>query len=166
MKRWISSAIYVLSVVGLALPPAVATANNDLESAHVAFGRGMNIAQPGNPVNHAMLPDQITVKKDGVVHFVVSGFHQISIYLPGTDENDILVPTAGTFINDPVNRFYQGILPAGGPLATPETGNPSNASNRVESVSFDTPGTYLVICNVRTHFNDGMFGFVKVLPGK
>ena len=61
------------------------------------------------------------------------------------------------------------------------TFNPSNAPNRLESVSFPAsegvvagtvvsakaePGVYLVICNVRGHFLDGMFGFVRVLPGK
>ena len=34
--------------------------------------------------------------------------------------------------------------------------------NRVESVSFTEPGTYLVICNIRGHFLDGMFAVVKV----
>jgi hypothetical protein len=47
---------------------------------------------------------------------------------------------------------------------TPGTTNPSNASNRVESVYFAEPGTYLVICNVTNHFLDGMYAFVKVLP--
>jgi len=165
MNGWISSAIYALIFVAVGLSPSYAVADNDLQSVHVAFGRGLNTAQPGNSVNHAILPDEIKVKKDGVVHFIVSGFHQISVYLPGTDENDILVPLSGTFIDDPVNRLYQGIVPAGGPPMTPPTANPSNASNRVESVSFAEPGTYLVICNVRGHFNDGMFGFVRVLPG-
>jgi len=51
----------------------------------------------------------------------------------------------------------------------------SNAQNRVESVGFPAsvgtgtppsekaePGVYLVICNVRQHFLNGMFGFVEV----
>jgi len=109
------------------------------------------------------------------------------VYKPGTGPEDIVVPAAGTFINDANNRFYQGINPAGGPLntqATPATpivagsDTRSNAQNRVESVSFPAsvgvspagiilsekaePGIYLVICNVRGHFNDGMFAFVKV----
>jgi hypothetical protein len=96
------------------------------------------------------------------VNFAVAGFHQISIYLPGTTPESILVPATGVFINDSLNLYYQGIVPAGGPLGTPVTVNPSNASNRVESVSFSEPGTYLVICNVRTHFLDGMYAFVKV----
>jgi len=32
-------------------------------------------------------------------------------------------------------------------------------------VFFPKPGIYLVICGIRAHFvNDGMFGFVTVLP--
>jgi len=31
-------------------------------------------------------------------------------------------------------------------------------------VGFSTRGTYLVICAVNVHFNDGMFGWVKVNP--
>jgi hypothetical protein len=96
------------------------------------------------------------------VHFVVAGFHQITVYLPGTNPEDIAVPSTGLFINDLRNLYYQGIVPAGGPTGIPVTTNPSNASNRVESVSFSEPGTYLVICNVRSHFLDGMFAFVKV----
>jgi plastocyanin len=34
--------------------------------------------------------------------------------------------------------------------------------NRVESVTFPEPGVYLVICNIRTHFTDGMYAYVKV----
>jgi hypothetical protein len=35
--------------------------------------------------------------------------------------------------------------------------------NRVEVVSFQHPGTFLVICAVQPHFvNDNMFGFVQV----
>jgi hypothetical protein len=66
------------------------------------------------------------------------------------------------FINDAMGRYYQGISPAGGPLMTPATTSPSNAMNRLESVSFAEPGLYLVICNVRTHFLDGMYAFVRV----
>jgi len=35
--------------------------------------------------------------------------------------------------------------------------------NRTESVGFTTPGMYLVICNVRPHFQDGMIALVKVV---
>jgi len=41
---------------------------------------------------------------------------------------------------------------------------PAAATDRIEAVSFPKPGAYLVICNVRTHFLGGMYGFVIVLP--
>ena len=71
--------------------------------------------------------------------------------------DDINLGNPGPFINDLVNVYYMGINPAGGPLGTAATVNPSNAVNRVESVAFLEPGTYLVICNVRGHFMDGMY---------
>ena len=132
---------------------------------------------------HVVLPNDIEVNQDGVVHLMVAGFHQPVVYKPGTLPENIAVPPSGTFINDPNNVFYKGINPAGGPLATPPTPTAtdslSNAANRVESVSFPAaegvnrntgallseraePGTYLVICNVRGHFQDGMWGFIRV----
>jgi hypothetical protein len=188
MKHWIASIVMMTTLLGIGLMifPAVAEDDNKL-SVPVAFGRGLNTAQPGNLVNHVIIPNAINTKLDGVVHFLVAGFHQVVVYKPGTQPEDILVPGSGTFINDPNNRYYEGINPAGGPGNTQATpANPivpgsdvrSNALNRVESVSFPgsegrsptgvllsekaEPGVYLVIGNVRAHFNDGMFAFVKV----
>jgi hypothetical protein len=188
MKHWLLSMMCVVTLFAIGLTASLALADEDGRplSVSVAFGRGLNTAQPGNPVNHAILPDNIKVALDGVVNFLVAGFHQVVVYKPGTQPEDIVVPAAGTFINDPKNQFYLGINPAGGPGNTQATpANPivtgsdtrSNAQNRVESVSFPAsehvvagevvsekaePGTYLVICNVRGHFLDGMFAFVKV----
>ncbi len=153
------AALVTTSLVGSA---SAQDNGNSRTSVTVAFGSGMNTAQPGNTANHHVLPRTIEIKAGGVVNFAVAGFHQISVYLPGTTPESILVPAMGLFINDPVNLYYQGILPAGGPTAIPVTVNPSNASNRIESVSFAEPGVYLVICNVRTHFLDGMYAYVKV----
>src|SRR5262245_3865298 len=181
MKRWIASmiAMAVLLGIGVTIFPAVAEDDNKL-NVPVAFGRGLNTAQPGNFANHVVIPNQINTKLDGAVHFLVAGFHQVVVYKPGTQPQDIVPqdPTA-LFINDSNNRYYLGINPGGGPPMTPGTIVPfSNSQNRVESVSFPAsegrsptgvllsekaePGTYLVICNIRTHFNDGMFAFVKV----
>ena len=188
MKRMTLSLIYVLTFVGIGLIASLAMADEDHKiSVPVAFGRGLNTAQAGNPVNHVILPDKIKVKQGGVVHFLVAGFHQPVVYKPGTKPEDIVVPpppppAGNNFINDPTNRFYLGINPAGGPLGTAATANPSNAQNRVESVSFPAsegvvagtvvsaraePGVYLVICNIRGHFINpdgtfGMFAFVEV----
>ena len=178
MKRWIASmiAIAVLLGIGVTIFPAVAEDDNQL-SVPVAFGRGLNTNQVGNSVNHVIIPNEIKVKQGGVVHFLVAGFHQVSVYKPGTQpEDNVIPPGAPLFINDPTNLFYQGINPGGGPLGTPGTIVPfSNSQNRLESVSFPAsvgtgmppsekaePGVYLVICNVRGHFLDGMFAFVKV----
>lgn len=175
MQRWILPMIGLVTLVGIGLTAAAVRAEPDpLLQVSVAFGRGLNTAQPGNAVNHVILPDDIKVTEGGVVHFLVSGFHQIFVYQAGTELADINVPAAGTFINDLDDLLYQGINPAGGPLETPATpiiipgptpdDTRSNASNRVESVSFAERGTYLVICNVRGHFNDGMFAVVQVVP--
>jgi hypothetical protein len=177
MKRWIASMISIaLLGIGVTIFPAVAEDDNKL-SVPVAFGRGLNTAQAGNVVNHVIIPNQIDTKLGGVVHFLVAGFHQVVVYKPGTQPEDIVIPPgAPLFINDPTDRFYLGIPPGGGPLGTAGTIVPfSNSQNRVESVSFPSsvgtgmppsekaePGVYLVICNVRQHFLDGMFAFVKV----
>ena len=168
IASWIASLITIATLLGMGLTifPAVAEDDNKL-SVPVAFGRGLNTNQQGNRVNHVIIPNEINAKLDGVVHFLVAGFHQVVVYNPGTKHDDVDVPTSGTFINDPINPdpdlFYLGINPAGGPPpGTPVTTNPSNAMNRVESVSFTEPGTYLVICNIRGHFLDGMFAVVKV----
>jgi plastocyanin len=144
---------------------------NDGLSVTVAFGSGLNTlpaVEPSAPNNH-ILPPAIKVRQGGVVHFLMSGFHMATVYNPGTEPENIVVPPSGTFINDPTgvppsDVFYFGINPQGGPLNTPATTNPLNGSNRQESVSFSEPGTYLVICNVRQHFLDGMFALVKVVP--
>jgi plastocyanin len=163
LPQHVTAAILALLInMALADTSSAQTDGNSRTSVTVAFGAGLNTAQPGNSRNHHVLPRTIEIKAGGVVNFAVAGFHQISIYLPGTTPESILVPATGVFINDSLNLYYQGIVPAGGPLGTPVTVNPSNASNRVESVSFSEPGTYLVICNVRTHFLDGMYAFVKV----
>ena len=74
------------------------------------------------------------------------------------------VPAAGTFVNYEVNVFAKGVFP-GTPPAFPEaTFFPlSNAINRTDSFGFSTPGEYLVICNVRGHFVDGMYAWIKVV---
>jgi hypothetical protein len=129
-------------------------------SVTVAFGAGLNTT---GAANQHVLPPVIRVKQGGVVNFVVAGFHQIFVYLPGTKVEDIVVPAMGTFINQTTDLLYQGLAPAGGPApGTPATANPANGGNRVESVSFAERGNYLVICNVRTHFVNGMWAIVKV----
>jgi plastocyanin len=170
----------------LATPAVVADENHDHQrqsTTNATFGRGLNTAQPGNPVNHVILPAEIKVKAGGVVDFTVAGFHDIIVFKPGftleelvqvgggqlplTPPIFVLPPDPATPL--PVNLsmlaeriYYRGINPAGGPLATPVAGNPANGSNRSEPLAFLEKGTYLVICNVRPHTLDGMIAYVRV----
>jgi hypothetical protein len=172
MKRSILTVICVVTLALLYPPWAAADDDrNAREIVTVAFGSGLNTAQPGNSANHHVLPRVIRVKQGGVVNFVVAGFHQIFVYKPGTKPEDIDVPAfpPNLFINDFDNLYYLGINPGPNPPPDPlPPGVPPTpagavgAENRVEPVSFSEPGTYLVICNVTPHFNDGMYAFVKV----
>ena len=159
------STVGVIAFVVTCLTASPAVAQGDGNIATVSFGVGLNTATPNNPPNHHVLPQTIRIKQGGVVNFMVAGFHQISVYKPGKALDDLNLGNPGPFINDLTDIYYQGINPAGGPLATPATANPSNAINRVESVAFPGPGTYLVICNVRGHYMDGMYAWVVVTRG-
>lgn len=153
-------------------------ANGDpLDSATVSFGGWMTpldrfTTLPPPPTNHhVMIPDVAKIKAGGYVNFVISGLHVISIYGNGTTPDDIdttdLVPgrpaMTPPIINSPAGRIYRGIDPV---VRTPTGPTDLGAFvlDRVEVVHFATRGKYLVICAVLPHFNEGMFGYVRVLP--
>jgi plastocyanin len=142
-----------------------------LDSATVSFGGWMTTPPldrfPNqNPIaanHHALTPKTVKIKAGGTVNFIIGGFHHVLVYDDGTQPSDINVnltisPTnqpGPPLINDPNRRIYRGLDPS------------TQSQDRVEVVVFDRPGTYLVICGVRPHFvNDGMYGFVKVMPKK
>jgi len=119
---------------------------------------------------HLLVPHEVTIRVGGTVNFIISGFHQVIVYAPGTTPEEIntslIRPTRGTpagipLINDPTNRLYAGLDPStvhGGP-PTPIV----PLLDRVETVQFSRKGRHLVICGVLPHFLDNMFGWVKVL---
>jgi plastocyanin len=163
-----SSAVALAAAISLVSSSLAYADDGAPVSVVVSFGAGINTAQPGNAANHHVLPRTIHVKVGGVVNFAVSGFHQIYVYNPGKRPDDVVpnVNPASLFINDETDLYYKGIVPAGGPPpGNPGTTNPSNASNRMEGVSFSKPGTYLVICNVAPHFADGMWAWIRVTKG-
>ena len=140
-----------------------------LDSATVSFGGWMTTPPldrfPNqNPIpanHHALTPKTVKIKAGGTVNFIIGGFHQVVVYDDGTQPADInvnsTVPPSNQpgppLINDPNRRIYRGLDPS------------TQSQDRVEVVVFDRPGLYLVICAVRPHFvNDGMYGFVRVLP--
>lgn len=152
-----------LALACAALPSQVVADEdgNRRQSATVSFGTGLNNAQQGNVHNHHIVPDRIRIKAGGSVNFIVAGFHQIFVYEPGkTPQQVVIANPAALFINDTDRLYYQGLSPVAPPA--PANTNPSNAINRVETVWFEKPGTYLVICNVRPHFIDGMIAWVVV----
>ena len=152
----------------------------------VAFGAGMNTAQPGNEQNHHVLPNVIRVNTGDVVNFVVSGLHVIRVYDRGVLLSDVkaLIPDecevnptppaefpANCFTDaGPVpvipplglDVYYEGLNSIGPPPQVPPFAPLSLAQNRVEAVSFLKPGRYLVICAVLEHFNDKMYAIVEV----
>ena len=149
----------------------------------VAFGTGNNNAQAGNTPNHHIVPQEFKVritralKLDGTavvvpatVNFIVSGFHWAWVYRDGVELSDIVVPASGTFVNYEVvingvsNVLAKGVFPGTPPAFADATVFPlSSAQNRTDSIAFSAPGRYLVICNVRGHFVDGMYAWVKVV---
>jgi len=180
--------LVALLCLGLTAPMTTAM---DGGNATVSFGQWQTGPAPGPPPvlelnrfpnlsprernNHQLIPNEVTIKAGGAVNFLIGGFHQPIVYDDGTQPEEINVntPTPSTttsgpnpfppaaLIDDPTNRIYRGLDPSLQPLD--QSG--AFGQDRVEVVLFSKPGTYLVICGIRGHFvNDGMFGFVTVLP--
>src|SRR5262245_12893517 len=147
--------------------------NGPLASATVSFGawpanldppldRFVTPEAPDAPNVHQVLPNVSMIKAGGTINFSISGFHIVAIYGPGTKPEDIdatiTIPLPGApagfppAIDDPENRVYRGINPLGAP------------QDRIESVQLSERGTYLVICAFLPHFEDEMWGFIRVLP--
>jgi plastocyanin len=113
-------------------------------------------------------PRTVNLAPGGTVTFQMGTLHQVAIYAPGTEPEDIDVgstidltapPPAppGTviipnfLINDPTNRLAQGPFS----FAPMDWDSPGG--------TFDTPGTYLIICNVVPHFTQAkMYAWVSV----
>ena len=128
-STWSTMCLVAMLCIGLAAPLVMADRGKHRNkhrdkhededkrlSVQVSFGRGLNTAQPGNPVNHVILPNQIKVDQGGVVNFLVSGFHQVVVYKPGTELKEIQefaerLPTTATFIDffPHDEPFYLGI---------------------------------------------------------
>jgi len=183
MKGLRASAVAV-SVLALSLAgPTVKAKDKIPGSIRVAFGAGLNTATAGNTLNHHIIPQEFKVritsakKLNGqvvvvpaTVNFVVSGFHWPWVYKNGVALQDVVVPAAGLFVNYEVlvggvsNVLAKGVFPGTPPAFADAAPFPLSAAfNRTDSFGFSTPGKYLVICNVRGHFVDGMYAWIKVL---
>lgn len=170
-------------VGGVAVPVAVAGdrgrhggheprhLSGPLASATVSFGAWpteppvdrMNLP-PGPPPNiHELIPYITTIKAGGTVNFIIAGFHQVAVYAPGTKPENIntslQIPVPNVppevevppLIDDPTNRVYRGPAPT------------LTGLDRTEVVHFPKKGLYLVICAFLPHFEEGMWGWVRVV---
>jgi len=133
-------------------------------------------------ITRARKLDGTVVVVPASVNFIVSGFHWVWVYKDGVSLEEVAtnIPVAPPppaqpplFVNYegplPVvvsKVFAKGIFP-GTPPTFADAGQAvppqSGAQNRTDSFAFSTPGEYLVICNVRGHFIDGMYAWVKVV---
>ena len=96
------------------------------------------------------------------MNFVIAGVHLIAVYGPGTTMDSIdetlLVsmpgapPTFPKAIDDAANRVYLGLYPFG------------ITQDRTEVVHFGKRGLYLAVCAFQPHVDEGMHGWVRVLP--
>jgi plastocyanin len=139
--------------------------NGDKAHAVIAFGQWIAFDRFGNAAgpndrtknHHVLTPFNAMIKPGGAVSFIISGFHQPTIYAPGTRLEDInaalIVPgSVPPLIDDPENRVFRGVDPR------------TVGQDRIENVTLTDPGTYLVICAVQPHFvNDKMHGFITVV---
>ena len=154
------SACTLFAASGLA-PTVAAELDHEKSRGHVVFGGGLNTNQPGNRLNHVVLPQEIKIKAGGVVDFAVAGFHDIVIFKPGFTLANLIeagngqypstppvfvippdpataLPPALAFLGESI--YYRGLNPAGGPLQTPVSPNPSNVFNRSEPSSSSSAG--------------------------
>lgn len=128
---------------------------------------------PAAANHHALIPFQAIIRAGGSVNFIISGLHQIIVYAPGKKPEDVdktlTRPTLGVpaglpLINDPDRRLYAGPDPSTfiwASLTPGAAGAPLR--DRVEVVQFAGRGNHLVICGVLPHFEEGMYGYVRVV---
>lgn len=190
MHPFKTSHVAIIVGIACALVAPAAISDDDRASGkivEVAFGAGLNTAQPGNAANHHVLPDVIKVQVGDVVNFVVAGLHVVRVYDRGVRLQDVRdaipdecetnpppgtpFPASCTAVVAPgpvpvllsldLPIYYQGLNSLAPPPAPPFAPI-SVAQNRVEPVSFLKTGRFLVHCAVLPHFNDNMIAWVEV----
>lgn len=155
--------------------------------AHVVVAFGQWDANPANPLDrqpineevetrtrniHLMLPYEAEVDAGGAVSFIISGLHQILIYGPGRELEEVQAAAAGLnlppappfppLVNYTIDLVYRGLDPRVLNYVPLPPATPNLVVDRVEAVNFKEPGRYLVVCGVRPHFDTSMHGYVNV----
>ncbi len=159
-KRWVIGAMLLSAAVALLIPAGVFAGPDS--AATVRFGNpsaGSPFPPPAfehdssSNARDNLIPRTSVISAGGNVTFNVAGFHQPAVYAAGTTPDDIDVPPFpvpfNLFINDANGRLALG-APVEGAWTPPAD-------------TFDTPGRYLVLCNVTPHFAFfNMYGWVIV----
>ncbi len=153
MRKYVFTAVAIALFSAVVALPNVILAGEPPGSATMQFGRpdvgsGCNFPCEDDQSFHAVdaiQPGAVTISAGGTVQFDVAGFHQVVVFPDGTKPKDVVVdPGEFPFVNDP----------AGAILAPPIVST---------NFTFNSPGKYLVICNVAPHFEGAqMWGWVNV----
>jgi uncharacterized cupredoxin-like copper-binding protein len=150
----LGAAVAVL-VAGPALAlaaPSVATVEfgnpNAPSTAQNCFtGSATQPPEPCANAFHKLIPQTALISAPGTVNYELNGFHQVSVYSPGKKPQDIRVMGADVGrVNDPNGRIF----------------NSAPGANVTVPVNFTQPGKYLVICNLLSHWEQGMWGWAEV----
>jgi plastocyanin len=116
-----------------------------------------------------IVPRTVVISVNGTVTFnVPPGVHQINIYKPGTQPED--VDTSMSNLTTLAAHAGCGPpAPAGAPLVIGDAGDNFLAAIPVpcftpteKTYTFTAPGKYLVICAFLPHFEGGMYAWVEV----
>jgi plastocyanin len=142
-------------------------------AATVRFGNdSVGSTFPPGPIPHDqsghakdnLIPRTVVIDKGGTVTFKMGGgVHQVGIYKPGTNPEDVVRTGAVHKAGCPTPPPAVYITGAGDPNFIAVTGQPLCAGGAPEQkYTFTTPGRYLVICTFIPHLNIGMYGWVEV----
>ena len=132
------------------------------------FGPTSGHDHSGNAVDN-IVPRTVVIAVNGTVTFnVPPGVHQINIYKPGTQPEDVDTSMS----NRTTLAAHAGCgppAPAGAPLVIGDAGDNFLAAIPVpcftpseKTYTFTAPGKYLVICAFLPHFEGGMYAWVEV----
>jgi plastocyanin len=162
---------------------SLAAGNSSPQSATMRFGNdsvGSGFPTPTlhDQSGHArdnLIPRTVTIDKGGTVTFVldptIGRVHQVGIFKEGTTPEDIdrsgLIQKPGCPFGGPLNGgFIDPTKPANASAFVAITGEPlcntATADVPNQTHTFNTPGTYLVVCMFNPHLNLGMYGWVVV----
>ena len=104
-----------------------------------------------------VVPRTVVIDRGGTVTFnVPASVHQIAIYAPGKEPQDVNTAALVALCPGSTPRIIDD---ADGRLAL--ITRPCNSAWQVE-YTFNTPGRHLVICPFLPHFEVGMYGWVEV----